>query len=119
MKDDNSKYGAELLDTMDGDIEAARMMAELFFETGREQLTAIKIAASERRCEELAFHAHKCAGGAGACGFNDLAGAMRELEINSIERDWDSLQSDVERVVGIFEETQKAVGDFFKWTQDR
>ncbi len=119
MGEDNLRYGADLLSTMDGDIETAQSMAQLFFETGCEQVSQIKVALNERRRNELSFSAHKCAGGAAACGFDDLAETLRELELNASSQEWDSLHVEVERVVRTYEVTQERVRAFFTEIQER
>lgn len=112
-KRNGEEIGCELLRTMDGDIEEARHLANYFFETGQEQIDQILGAIEDRNREGIMSPAHKCSGGASACGLSDLANELRELEAKAMELKWEELDSYGDKLKATWDETREGMELFF------
>lgn len=105
--------GRELLLTLDGDRDEARRLADLFFTTGADQIAAIQHAVRQQDRKTILFNAHKCAGGASACGFNALADRLATLEHEGEQMTWEALAPYCARLSDLFERTRMNVERFF------
>jgi HPt (histidine-containing phosphotransfer) domain-containing protein len=101
--------GLRLLETMDGDIDLAAEMAVLFFKSAAEQIEGLRTGLAGRDRKEIAFKAHKCAGGAAACGFELLAEKLARLEHSVGDMDWESVAAAVDEIGCIYDETRNGI----------
>lgn len=105
--------GSAILAMMDGDPAAAKKMAMLFFETGAEQIEAMIAAADRDDAEGVVFNAHKCAGGAAACGLERLASELLAFEHEARDMDWEQAMRECRRLESLFAECRANVALFF------
>lgn len=105
---------SELLETMDGDLEEAARMADLFFQTGGEQIQALQTALVDRDRDGMIFNAHKCAGGAAACGFERLAERLHQFEREGQDMDWSRAEVECDDIAQVFEKTKREIEIYFK-----
>jgi len=106
--------GSGILATMDGDIESAKQMADLFFETGAEQIKAMMVAVGRDDAETVVFNAHKCAGGAAACGLERLAGELHAFEHTARGMDGEQAMRECRRLESLFSDCRDNVALFFE-----
>ena len=112
--DKSDQYGGDLLATMGGDVEEARRLAELFFETASAHVERMRTAVINRDRKNLAFSAHKCAGGAAACGLADLAALLSSLELAAGDSEWSSLEASFTELIACYADSQLRVIDYFQ-----
>jgi len=105
--------GKELLETMDGDRDEARRLADMFFEQAEKQIGDIEIATEARDRESLAAAAHKCAGGAAACGLYGLSDSLRAIENRASEADWSDLERETQTLPETLRATREEMELFF------
>ena len=106
--------GESLLGTMDGDLDEARRMARLFFETGSLQMDEMLAACRDRKREAMLFHVHKCAGGAAACGFDVLACQLQNFEKEGLDMNWNNASQACADLIQLFAETRNSVDRYFE-----
>lgn len=114
MDSSQEESGAALLRTMDGEVNEARRLASLFFATGREQVQQVVAAVQARQRVDLGPPAHKCAGGAAACGFMELADLLRTIERTADAGAWTDLDALCATLRDAFDRTQASVEAYFK-----
>jgi len=98
-----------LMEEMDGDAELAAEMAQLFFRTAAEQIDGLRAGLAGNDLEQIVFKAHKCAGGACACGFERLAEQLARLEHEARGMDPVALAAAIEEIARIYDETREGV----------